>query len=135
MVGRSRNSSGVGIAAVLDPSDERFAWEYGFGPLGPVERFRPVIPAVDECAYKPLEGMGKNVGVAGREDGVDNELVVALLADKRDCGLRRPVFIVLWPKMLALFGPNGGDGIDEDGVERNAVGAGGLETRRRSFSL
>lgn len=87
-----RSEAGI---TVLDPRDERFAWEYGFGPLGPVERFSPVIPAVDECAYKPLEGIGRNVGVAGREDGVDSELLVALLVDKRDCGLRRPAFTVL----------------------------------------
>lgn len=59
---------------------------------------------------------------------------MVLLADNRDCGRRRPEFIVLWPRVLALLAPNVGDGI-EDGPGRNAVGADGLETRRRSLSF
>jgi hypothetical protein len=66
------------------PSDVRFGCEYA-PELGPVEHF---IPAIEECAYKPDDGTGRKDGVAGREDGVGMELVVAvvlrLAAESRD---------------------------------------------------
>lgn len=69
-----------------------------------MERLNPAAPAVEACAYSPAEGIGKNVGVAGREEGVGMELVVAvvlrLAPDIRDDGRRKPPFIVLWFKTL-----------------------------------
>jgi hypothetical protein len=107
-------------------------------PLGPVERFNPVRPAVAGWAYKLLEGTGRYVGVAGRETGVGIELVVVVLrlpADSLDCGRRMPVFIVLWLRLLGFPGPKAGAGIDVETPERYAVGAEGLESLRLSLSL
>lgn len=72
---------------------------------GPLGRFRPVAPAVEECAYSPALGSGMNVGVAGRETGVGIELTVAVVlmllrpsveVDSRDCGLRDPEDWAFW---------------------------------------
>lgn len=56
--------------------------------LGPFERFRPLRPAVEGCPYKLDDGTGRKVGVAGRDEGVGIELVVAvvlrLAAESRD---------------------------------------------------
>lgn len=84
VVGLTRGKSeGGGIAAVLDPRDDRFT---KFVAPGPVERFKEI---------KPEEGMGNNVGVAGRELGVGMELVVVVLpAESRDCGRRNPVIVL-----------------------------------------
>lgn len=81
-MGRSRGIvEGGGMAAVLDPREDRFAMP------GPTERFSDVNPAA---------GTGNNVGVAGREVGVGIELLVVVLpAESLDCGRRMPVCIVL----------------------------------------
>ena len=104
--------------------------------MGPVERFRPVIPAVEEYAYRPAEGTGKNVGVDGREEGVGIELVVAvvlaLAAESRDCGRRIPEFIVLLYIDAPLSACTGGDGAAVDAPRRKDVGAGGLVVLLRS---
>jgi len=93
--GLKRPLDGGGIA-VLDPNDERFCWGWGVAP-GPVGRLSPVNPAVE--AYRPPVGIGRNVGVAGRDEGVGMELDVAvvlrLAPDSRDWGRRRPVGMVL----------------------------------------
>lgn len=55
-----------------------------------------MLPNVEE--YILAEGGGRKVGVEGREADVGIELTVLVLAlpsDKRDCGLRIPVSIVL----------------------------------------
>jgi hypothetical protein len=118
---------------VLVPRDARLGCEYP----GPVERFRPVIPAVEEYAYSPADGTGMNVGVAGREVGVGIELVVAvvlrLAPERRDCGRRIPVFVLL-NKELPLSLWTGGDAADVEAPRRYAVGAEGLEVRLRSLS-
>lgn len=97
--GRGIADDGGGIAAVLAPSEDRFVWVYGLGPPGPVDRFKPVTPAVVEWAYRPADGTGRKVGVAGREVGVGIELVVVavlrLPPDNRDWGRRIPVPMVL----------------------------------------
>jgi len=120
------------------PSDVRFCCEYAIEP-GPVERFIPLIPAVEECAYNPDVGRGKKVGVAGRDDGVGIELVVAvvlrLAAESRDCGRRIPLFIVLLKREAPLSFCNVGEVADVEAPRRNAVGAEGLETRLRSLSV
>jgi hypothetical protein len=104
---------------------------------GPVERFRPVIPAVEEYAYSPADGTGRNVGVAGREVGVGIELVVAvvlrLAPERRDCGRRIPAFVLL-NKELPLSLCDVGDTADVEAPRRKAVGAEGLEVRLRSLS-
>lgn len=143
--GRSRarelvSEGGEGVVAVLVvlvPRDARFDCEYTPVP-GPVERFRPVIPAVVEYAYSPADGTGRNVGVAGREVGVGTELVVAvvlrLAPERRDCGRRIPVFVLLNKEPpLSLW--TAGDAADVEAPRRNAVGAEGLETRLRSLSV
>lgn len=105
--------------------------------MGPIERLRPVNPAVEGCAYRPGEGIGKNVGVEGRDDGVGMELVVdvvlALAADNRDCGRRIPVFIVLLYSDVPLSACTGGDEAAVDAPRRKEVGAGGLDVLLRSF--
>jgi hypothetical protein len=92
---------------------------------------------VDEWEYKLDDGTGKNVGVAGREDGVGMELVVAvvltLVAESRDCGRRMPVVIVLLKREPLSFCTGCGTA-DVEAPRRNAVGAVGLEARLRSFS-
>ena len=55
-----------------------------------------------------------------------------LVAESRDCGRRRPV---LWARVLPLLILSVGDAADVDAIGRNAVGAEGLETLRRSLSL
>lgn len=60
---------------VLPPSDDRF----GRNALGAVERFRAPFPLLDTPEYKPAEGMGRNVGVDGREDGVGIDMVDAVV--------------------------------------------------------
>jgi hypothetical protein len=89
-----RNPASVGESA---PSDDRL--KKAPPKPGPLGRFRPVAPAVEECAYSPALGSGINVGVAGREMGVGIELTVAVVlmllrpsveVDNRDCGLRDP---------------------------------------------
>ena len=45
---------------------------------GPIERFMPLIPR-PLPPYKPGAGIGKNVGVDGRDVGVGMELVVAVV--------------------------------------------------------
>jgi len=75
--------------------------------------------------------------VAGREEGVGMELVVAtvlrLPPDKRDCGRRRPVCIVLCASGFALFVPSVGEtAADVDAAGRNEVAPKGLEARRLS---
>lgn len=71
---------GGGIA-VLEPKEDRL------GAPGPTERLNDVEADV---------GIGRNVGVAGREVGVGIELVVVVLpADSLDWGRRMPVCIVL----------------------------------------
>jgi len=106
---------------------------------GPTGRFRPLIPAVEEWAYKPDDGTGKKVGVAGREDGVGIELVVAvvlpLVVESRDCGLRIAAFMVLLNREAPLSFCTVGDAADVEAARRNAVGAEGLEARLRSFSV
>lgn len=114
-------------------------WEYM--PGGPVERFKPVAPAVDWWAYSPEDGTGRNEGEAGREDGVGIELDVAvvlrLAPERRDCGRRIPVFIVLCAREFPPFRLLLLELLLDTAlvVERNAVGAVGLETRRSCFSL
>lgn len=83
--------------------------------------------------------MGRNVGVEGRDAGVKIELpdvvvafVLTLLrpSDKRDCGLRRPMGIVLWDSALGdrLLNMEVGDA-DAESVVRYADGALGLDLR------
>lgn len=88
-----RKPAFVGDSPVVDPSDDRLK------KAPPLGRFRPVAPAVEECAYSPALGSGMNVGVAGREIGVGIELTVAVVlmllrpsvdVDSRDCGLLDP---------------------------------------------
>lgn len=123
--------------AVL-PNDVRFCCEKA-PEFRPVERFIPPIPAVEACAYNPDVGTGNKVGVAGREDGVGMELVVAvvlrLAADSRDCGRRIPLFIVLLNRDAPLSFCIVGEAADVDDPKRNAVGAEGLEARLLSFSV
>lgn len=94
------------------------------------------MPAVEACPYRPAVGTGKNVGVAGRDEGVGMELVVVavlkLAVESRDCGRRIPVLCV---RGLVLLTPSVGDTVEVDAIWRNAVGAEGLETLRRSRSL
>lgn len=103
-----------------------------------MECFSPLIPAAEEYGYNPDDGTGKKVGVAGREDGVGIELVVAvvlrLVADNRDCGRRIPLFIVLLNRDAPLSFCSVGEAADVEAPRRNAVGADGLEARLRSFS-
>jgi hypothetical protein len=124
------------VLVVLVPREARFGCEYT-PPPWPVDRFRPVIPAVEEYAYSPADGTGRNVGVAGREVGVGIELVVAvvlrLAPERRDCGRRIPVFVLL-NKELPLSLCNVGDTADVEAPRRKAVGADGLEVRLRSLS-
>lgn len=65
---RALGRGGGGMAAVLDPSEDRFALE------GPTDFFKFALPV----------GNGRKVGVDGREELV----VVVLPADNLDCGLR-----------------------------------------------
>ena len=88
-----RKLASVGESAAVDPRDDRL--KKAPPKPGPLGRFRPVAPAVEECAYSPALGSGMNVGVAGREMGVGIELTVAVVlmllrpsveVDSRDCG-------------------------------------------------
>lgn len=100
-----------------------------------MERFSPVMPAVEGCVYKLPEGTGRYVGVAGREIGVGIEPVVVVLrlpADRRDCGRRVLAFIA---KEFDLPSAKVGEGLDVGTLGRNAVGAEGLESRRVSLSF
>lgn len=101
------------------------------------------------CEYIPEEGIGRKVGVEGRDIGVGIELEVLVVAlvlmlllpsvdvDKRDCGLLDGK--TLCDKALgARLGMLDGDGDTEVEViarGRNAEGALGLDVRRLSFSL
>lgn len=80
-------------------------------------------------------GTGKNVGVAGREDGVGMVLMVAVVLwlspERRDCGLR--LFIVLEGKGLGL--EKVGEDADVGSPLRKELGIEGLDTRLRSFSV
>ena len=87
----------------------------------------------------------------GLEDGVGMELVVLVVAlvpillrpsvetESLDCGRRMPVGITLCDRALGallLLPVEEGESIEEEDMGRNAVGAeGGLDVRRRSFSL
>lgn len=105
--------------------------------MGPVERFNPLIP-VELWAYSPPVGTGRKVGVAGREDGVGIELVVAIVLrlapESRDCGRRIPVFIVLLNKEPPLSFEIVGDTAEVEAPGRKAACAEGLDTRLRSLS-
>lgn len=105
VVGRPRGTSGGGIAAVLEPSDDRLArLELA------VDRF---------IADRPAVGTGRNVGVAGRDVGVGIELVVVVLpAERRDCGRRAPVLIVLWYNPLGLLEGRVGEAEDVEAAGR-----------------
>ena len=112
--------------------------------FGPVERFRPIL-----LLYKLADGMGRNVGVDGREEGVGIELAVLVVAfvlvllrpsvdtDSRDCGRRMPVGMTLWDNALGALLLPSPESMELEDMGRNAVGAaeGGLEVRRRSLSL
>jgi hypothetical protein len=83
VVGRSRENSD-GLTDVLAPSEERLT---RFEVAGPFDRFR---------AGSPAEGTGKKVGVAGRDEGVGMELVVAELpAESLEIDRRVPLGMVL----------------------------------------
>jgi len=128
--------------AVLAPSEERFICEYAPEP-GPVDSLSPVPTP----AYMPEDGMGKNVGVDGREVGVGMELEVLVVAlvltllrpsvemERRDCGRRIPDAMVLCARALGARGIDDDGESEGDGMERKEEGPGGLDNRRRSFSL
>jgi len=96
---RSRGSGGGGGGGIEDrdvlapntPSDERFA-EYGlFGAAGPVDRLSPGVP---EWAYTPPDGIGRKVGVAGREEAEEADEGMETVVEppeSRDCGRFRPL--------------------------------------------
>lgn len=130
------SEGGEGVVAV-SPSDVRFCCENA-PVMGPVGRFRPLTPAVEEWAYKLADGIGKKVGETGREDGVGIELVVAvvlaLIAESRDCGRRMATFMVLLNREEPLSFCSIGGAADVEAARRKAVGAEGLEARLRSFS-
>lgn len=69
------------------------------GADGPVDRFSPLAPAVEEWAYRPPVGTGRNVGVEGREEEEEEDEGMDMVVDppeSRDCGRLRPeVGIVL----------------------------------------
>lgn len=71
VAGLSRKPYPRSVLIRLDPREDLLRL-----PPRPVERFKPVAPAVDACAYNPADGTGRKVGVEGREAGVDMELVV-----------------------------------------------------------
>lgn len=85
-LGRERRNSDCGTAAlVLEPSEDRFAARLAV--LAPLDRFSEVSPVV---------GMGKKVGVDGRELEVGMDVAVPELpADSREAGRRSPGFAVL----------------------------------------
>lgn len=93
------------------------------------------MPEMVPLAYRLDVGTGKNVGVVGREDGVGMVLMVAVVLwlspERRDCGLR--LFIMLWARVLGL--EKVGEDADVGIPLRKELGAEGLDTRLRSFSV
>lgn len=124
----------------LDPRDDRLSCEYAPDP-DPVDTFKPLLAP-------PYVGMGRKVGVDGREDGVGIELMVLDVAfvltllrpsvdtDRRDVGRRIPDCIPLCDIALGALGmPDGDDSCGGVAGSLNDDGAVGLDVRLLSLSL
>jgi len=116
---------------LLLPKDERFNWPlYGFGALGPVDRFRPT-PEVEACRL--LEGTGKNVGVCGRDADADDK---PFPPDSLGLGNRNPVLTAKGlDTVLSIPVLTEGEGARRDEAGRNIGVDVGLDNLRLSLNL
>jgi hypothetical protein len=95
--------------------------------------------------YRPAVGMGRKVGVVGREMGVAIELAVLVVAfvlilllpsEVRDCGLRMPVGMLLWSSELGgRFSTGDCDVVDAEVCVKGRKADGAVPPDLRLMSL